>query len=141
RRLLAAVLSWKKDYKEARALLEELAQEDPKDAELPLRLAEITLWSGDYDRALTHFQGLLEANFDQPDVWRSFVDAAASAQTLKQDQIMLAVRIYERMGEAEAKDVVFLARMAWLLHRGKEIDKARSLLAKVLAMHPVEAAV
>jgi tetratricopeptide (TPR) repeat protein len=156
------VLSWKKDYKEARALLEQLAREDPKDAELPLRLAEVTLWSGDYDRAVTHFQALLEANFEQPDVWRSYVDAAASSQNLKEVHIALAVRIYERLGGmlsrpnslqvpqtglkgresmAPEDDVVFLARLAWLLHRGKEADKAKSLLAKVLAMHPVDAAV
>jgi predicted Zn-dependent protease len=140
-RLLAGALCWKKEHKEAQALLEKLAHDDPKDTELALRLAEVTLWGGDYDRAVGRLQTLLEAKFDQPELWRGYVDAAASAQSLNENQAALALRIYERAAAGEPKDVVFLARLAWLLYRVKEPAKAENLLAKVITLRPQEPAV
>jgi cellulose synthase/poly-beta-1,6-N-acetylglucosamine synthase-like glycosyltransferase/tetratricopeptide (TPR) repeat protein len=136
RRQLADVLSWNKDYPEALALLEQLARDDPGDPELPVRLAEVTLWSGAYDKALTRFQALLEAKFDQPELWRSFVDAAAGAPQLTDAHAGLAVRIYERTDAEEAKDVVFLARLAWVLQRVKETAKASALLDRAVVLRP-----
>jgi predicted Zn-dependent protease len=136
RRQLADVLSWNKDYPEALALLEQLARDDPGDPELPVRLAEVTLWSGAYDKALNRFQALLEAKFDQPELWRSFVDAAAGAQTLGEAQADLTLRIYERTDAEEAKDVVFLARLAWVLQRLKETAKAGALLDRAVNLDP-----
>jgi tetratricopeptide (TPR) repeat protein/cellulose synthase/poly-beta-1,6-N-acetylglucosamine synthase-like glycosyltransferase len=140
-RLLAAVLSGKKEYPEALTLLQKLSDADPADTELSVRLAETTLWSGDYDKAISRFQSLLEAKFDQPELWRSFVDAAASAPGLSENQAGLALRIYERTVAAESKDVAFLARLAWLLYRAKESAKAGTLLDQALALHPKEPAV
>jgi tetratricopeptide (TPR) repeat protein/cellulose synthase/poly-beta-1,6-N-acetylglucosamine synthase-like glycosyltransferase len=136
-RLLAAVLTWKKDYAEALSLLKKLAAADGTDAELPLRMAELLLWSGDYDTALERFQGLLEANFEQRELWHSFVDAAASAHKVTEGQTALAVRIYEHT-PADTKDAAFLARLAWLLYRGRELAKASTLLDRAVALHPQE---
>jgi predicted enzyme related to lactoylglutathione lyase len=44
---LANVLSWKKDYAGALAQFELLIKAHPGDLELPTRVAEISLWSGD----------------------------------------------------------------------------------------------
>jgi tetratricopeptide (TPR) repeat protein/cellulose synthase/poly-beta-1,6-N-acetylglucosamine synthase-like glycosyltransferase len=137
-RLLAGVLTWKKDYPAALALMKQLAEKDGTDRELPLRMAELLLWSGDYDKALDRFQGLLETNFDQPELWHSFVDAAASARELAPAQTALAVRIYERIAATGSKDAAFLARLAWLLYRGRESAKAASLLDQAVALKPTE---
>jgi tetratricopeptide (TPR) repeat protein len=137
-RLLAGVLTWKKDYPQALALMTKLAEADKTDTELPLRLAELMLWSGDYDKALERFQGLLEANFDQPALWHSFVDAAASAREVTDAQRALALRIGERTIAAESRDAAFLARVGWLLYRAGESTKATVLLDQAVALHPQE---
>ncbi|HJT76247.1 MAG TPA: tetratricopeptide repeat protein, partial [Gemmataceae bacterium] len=137
-RQLAAVLTWKKDYVQALALMKQLSQSDTADAEMPLRLAELMLWSGDYDKALERFQGLLETNFDQPELWHSFVDAAASAHEVTAAQKALALRIYDRTAKAASKDAAFLARLAWLLHRAKEPARAADLLGQAVALKPKE---
>jgi predicted Zn-dependent protease/cellulose synthase/poly-beta-1,6-N-acetylglucosamine synthase-like glycosyltransferase len=136
-RLLAAVLTWKKDYPAALALMKQLAEGDASDPELPLRWAELLLWSGDYDKALDRYQGLLQANFEQPALWHGFVDAAASAQNLKPEHAALALRIAERAAAGE-KDVAFLARLAWLLYRAHEPARASSLLEQAIALRPQE---
>jgi cellulose synthase/poly-beta-1,6-N-acetylglucosamine synthase-like glycosyltransferase/predicted Zn-dependent protease len=140
-RLLAAVLTWKKDYPQALALMRKLADSDGAEADMPLRMAELLLWSGDYDKALDRFQGMLEANFEQPDLWHSFIDAAASARELTPGQAALVVRIHERTAATPTKDAAFLARLAWLLYRAKEPAKASALLDRALALKPKEAGV
>jgi cellulose synthase/poly-beta-1,6-N-acetylglucosamine synthase-like glycosyltransferase/tetratricopeptide (TPR) repeat protein len=137
-RLLASVLSWKKDYRGARELLEQLAQALPQDPELPLRLAEVTLWGGDYREALARYQALLEAKFEQPEVWHGYVDAAASAPALDDRQAQLAARIGDRVLASGSQDVMFLARLAWVLHNEKDPARSKTLLAKAVALHPSE---
>ncbi|HMF14697.1 MAG TPA: tetratricopeptide repeat protein, partial [Gemmataceae bacterium] len=137
-RQLADVLSWKHDYSESLALFERLVRDHPQDGELALRLAEVTLWSGAHDKALAPFQALLTATFDQPGVWPSFVNAAASATRLTDDHARTAVRIAERMA-GECKDAVVLARLAWVLQRVKQQERAGSLLTRALALRPTDA--
>jgi cellulose synthase/poly-beta-1,6-N-acetylglucosamine synthase-like glycosyltransferase/predicted Zn-dependent protease len=140
-RLLASVLSWRKDYPEALALVQKLVEEDPTDPELPVRLAELALWSGDYEKAVNRFQALLEANFEQPQLWRGFVDAAASIPELSESQAEMVVRIHERTVGAASQDAAFLARLAWLVYRAKEPAKAGALLDQAIALRPREAGV
>jgi predicted Zn-dependent protease len=135
-RLLASVLGWKKDYPEAIALTQRLADMDPDDAELPVRLAELMLWSGDHEKAAARFQELLEANFDRPELWRGFVDSAASLPQLSDGQAALVVRLHEKIVNAENQDVAFLARLAWLVYRAREPAKAGALLNRALALKP-----
>src|SRR5207249_646041 len=134
-RLLSALLSWKKDYPAATALLQQLAADDPNDAELPVRLAEVMVWSGNYDQALPRLEELLTARFDQPELWRAFVDAAASVPQLTAAQAALAVRIHDKTAANNA-DPAFLARLAWLLYRAKESTRAGTLLDQALALRP-----
>jgi predicted Zn-dependent protease len=140
-KLLASVLTWKKDYKAGLALLETLARENAQDSELPLRLAEVLLWSGDYDKALARFQAILEKRFDQPEYWLAFVDAAASARSVNDGQANLIRRIAERaLAGGPHQNAVFLVRLAWTLQRIKQPDKAGLLLDRVLAAPPSEPA-
>jgi tetratricopeptide (TPR) repeat protein/cellulose synthase/poly-beta-1,6-N-acetylglucosamine synthase-like glycosyltransferase len=141
RRLLAALLSWKKDYPAALALLQELATEDPADADLPVQLAEVMVWSGHYDQALPRLESLLAARFEQPALWRSFVDAAASAPQLTPPQVALAVRIAERTTAAKSTDVALLGRLAWVLYRARETVRAGTLLDQALAQRPTDSGV
>jgi predicted Zn-dependent protease len=139
-RQLADVLSWKKDYPEALALFERLVREAPQDRELQVRLAEVTLWSGARDQALARYRALLEAHFDQEELWRGYTDAAASAQELTPEHARLALRISERVLAGDCNDVVFLTRLAWVLQRLKETERAGALLDHALALRPQEPA-
>src|SRR5579871_6681835 len=136
RRLLAGLLSWKKDYPAAIALLQQLSAEDPSDADLPARLAEVMVWSGDYAGALPRLQELLTTKFDQPALWQLFINAAASAPQLNAAQGGLAARIGESITAAKSTDAAFLARLAWVLYRTKEAGKAGALLDQALALKP-----
>jgi cellulose synthase/poly-beta-1,6-N-acetylglucosamine synthase-like glycosyltransferase/predicted Zn-dependent protease len=135
-RLLASVLSWKKDYPEAISLMERLASESPQDTELAVQLAELTLWSGDHEKAAARIQALLDASFEQPALWRAFVDAAAGLPQLADPQAALIMRIYERVASAESSDVTLLARLAWLVYRAREPGKAGTLLDRAIALRP-----
>jgi cellulose synthase/poly-beta-1,6-N-acetylglucosamine synthase-like glycosyltransferase/tetratricopeptide (TPR) repeat protein len=136
RRLLAAALTGRKAYPEALALIQQLGEEDPADAQLPVELAQVLVWSGDYARGLARLEKLLEADFNRPALWKSFVDAAASAPELSRGQARLALRIYEHTVAGKPTDVPFLARLAWLLHRANEPGKASALLERALALRP-----
>jgi predicted Zn-dependent protease/cellulose synthase/poly-beta-1,6-N-acetylglucosamine synthase-like glycosyltransferase len=137
-RLLAAVLTWKRDYREARALLQQLADANPADAELPVRLAEVMVWSGDHEHALPRLQALLKARFDRPELWRIFVDAAASTPRLTASQVRLAGRIADRAAADRSTDVALLARLAWLLYRAREPARAATLLDRAVALKPAD---
>jgi cellulose synthase/poly-beta-1,6-N-acetylglucosamine synthase-like glycosyltransferase/predicted Zn-dependent protease len=140
RRMLADVLSWKRDFKGALKILEELAQADPTNAELATRLAEVTLWSGDYPRALARYQALLENAIDRPELWRGFVDCAAHNGPLTPARARLVLRVAERKEARESKDPLLLGRLALLLHRLNEPDKAAYFLNRVASLRPADPA-
>jgi tetratricopeptide (TPR) repeat protein/cellulose synthase/poly-beta-1,6-N-acetylglucosamine synthase-like glycosyltransferase len=140
RRKLADVLSWDRQYKESLALFDGLLKEKPADEELKLRRAEVTLWSRDYDGALERFQPLLEAKFEQPKLWPTFVDAAASARTLTADTAPLAERIATRTLAAKSDSVTLHSRLAWVLFRLKQKERAAVLLDRALALKPAKPA-
>src|SRR5262249_11821644 len=135
-RLMAAGLGWKKEYPQAIDLTQRLADMDPQDAELQVRLAELTLWSGDHEKAAVRFQELLDTNFDRPELWRGFVDSVASLSQLTDGQAALVVRLHDKIVNAENQDVAFLARLAWLVYRAREPAKAGALLNRALALKP-----
>lgn len=139
-RQLADVLSWKKEYAESLTIFERLAQDDPKNEELSRRLAEVTLWSGHHDKALLLFAKLLTVALDQPALWPSYVDAAAGATQLDDHQGRLALRISERIQAGDCRNVALLTRLAWVLHRVKQTDKAGPLLDRALALQAKEPA-
>jgi tetratricopeptide (TPR) repeat protein/cellulose synthase/poly-beta-1,6-N-acetylglucosamine synthase-like glycosyltransferase len=139
RRELAGVLMAAGRSKEALAWLEELARDNPGDAGLQGQLAQATLWGGDPVLALSRLQQALTANFEQPDLWISYVDAASGMNkgTLTREQVQLALRIAERPVPDNASDkALYLSRLAWSLHREEEKDKAGELLDKAVAVGP-----
>jgi thioredoxin-like negative regulator of GroEL len=140
RRQLADILSWNKDYPASLALLEKLATENPKDVEVLRRLAEVTLWSGAYDKAVARFQTLVAEHLDRRELWPGFVDAAASASQLSDETARLLRRIGDRAVSSE-KDVTFLTRLSWALHRLKDAGKVGQLLDRALALNTSDPAV
>ncbi len=144
RKELAGVLGAARRFKEALAIYEDLARLYPDDAELRVRLAEATLWSGDYARAVGRFEGLLQSNGDRPELWRGFVDAAAGAPSLTESQVRLALRLADRPPQfADANgEAAYLSRLAWALIRDTDKDKpdARRDRAKLLLDRAVAAA-
>src|SRR5262249_23001655 len=75
----AYLAGWNKTVEESLALFEKLSRESPQDRALRTRLAKVTLWSGRYDRALGLFHSLLGEQFDTSELWRDYIDAAASS--------------------------------------------------------------
>src|SRR5262249_11352623 len=140
RRQLADILSWKKDYQASLALFEELRQESPTDAEIPIRIAEVLLWSGAYEDALVRFHALLEAKFEQPQIWKSYADAAASAKKVGPAHNQMLIRIFRWTMSNDTNDPVLLARLAWPLYRAGEKAPAGELLDKALALNPKDPA-
>ncbi|HJT77401.1 MAG TPA: tetratricopeptide repeat protein, partial [Gemmataceae bacterium] len=138
---LAEVTLWSGAAAQALPLFEKLTAADPNNTELQRRLAEAFLWSGDYVRALPRFEALLTANFDQPDLWGEYVDAAASARALNAKQAALARRVAERLPAADCKDAGQATRLAWVLYRVKEPPRAAAYLDRALALAPKEPAV
>ncbi|MGE3807740.1 MAG: tetratricopeptide repeat protein, partial [Gemmataceae bacterium] len=134
--LLADVLSWGGSYKEAAEIYRKLRQANPDDEQLALRLARVLLWEKDYDAALKRFQMLLDKDFRDPELWRGFVDAAASADKVDPRYKPTALKIYERVSANVPNDPVFLARLAWVLRRVGETQKSIDLLETALAINP-----
>lgn len=133
-RQLADVLSFEGKYAESIKLFEELLKKAPNDRELPIRIAEVRLWSGDAADALPTFTQALKDNIDQPQLWGSFVDAAANVPTLSSDQSRIAVRIFERVDLESWTNPGRVARLGLLLHKiGRDTD-SRQLVDKALAL-------
>jgi predicted Zn-dependent protease/cellulose synthase/poly-beta-1,6-N-acetylglucosamine synthase-like glycosyltransferase len=137
RLVLADVLSWNGKRDEAARIYEQLLRADADDARLPRRLAEVTLWSGDYDKALARYHELLARDWQQPDLWAGYVDAAASARELPADiHRALLVRIAEQVAAESGRDATFLTRLGWVLRRLGEPQRSVVLLKKAVRQEP-----
>jgi cellulose synthase/poly-beta-1,6-N-acetylglucosamine synthase-like glycosyltransferase/tetratricopeptide (TPR) repeat protein len=140
--LLADVLSWQQQFSAALEMFGRLRRVYPNDDYLRRRQAEVLLWSGNVAEALELFEALLTARFDQPAVWRGFMDAAARSETLSAGQKKLARRIVDHPIPDTTVNVEFLARTAWVLHQHLD-DKARagSLLLRAVLLNSTDPAV
>src|SRR5262249_29673116 len=78
RQELAGVLMAAGRAKQAIPWLEEMARAAPDDAALQVRLSQACLWGGDPLGATARLQHLLEAKFEQPELWLTYIDAAAA---------------------------------------------------------------
>ncbi|HVS37471.1 MAG TPA: tetratricopeptide repeat protein [Gemmataceae bacterium] len=139
RREIAGVLTAAGRFKESLTWLQELAHDNPDDAALQGQLAQTTLWSGDAVAALPRLQQALTANFDQPELWASYIDAASGMTkgALTPEQVRMALRIAERPAPETAPDkVLYLSRLAWVLFREEEIGRASQLLEQAVALDP-----
>ncbi len=133
---LASVLSWNKKYDEAARIYEALAtkSDDPR---LAPRLAEIALWSGQYDVALDRYYRLLKVDWRQPELWQGYIDAASAAKTLPADpHKALILRICAEAAAPPTADAERLGRFAWVLRRLDEPKKSVALLKRALELDP-----
>ncbi len=139
RKELAGVLTAVQRFAEARTLLEGLIKDDPSDPTLQGKLAQTTLWGGDPAGALTQLQQALTANFDQPGLWMSTIDAASAMTkgTLTPEQVRMVLRIAEQPAPEAAPDkALYLSRLAWVLYREEEKGRAAELLDQAAALDP-----
>jgi cellulose synthase/poly-beta-1,6-N-acetylglucosamine synthase-like glycosyltransferase/tetratricopeptide (TPR) repeat protein len=129
----------KKDRARAQELLAEVRRFPPESPELRGRLANVYLWSGDHAAALAEYRSLLEQAPTRKEWWRGFVDAAATAPELTDVDARLILPVAEQSAK-DGEDVVFLSRLAWVLHRRKETALCQKLLDRALALKPAEPA-
>jgi len=134
KKLLADVLSWRGDFAESLSLYEQLMREKPKDADLLLQMADVTLWWRHYPDALVRFGELLNVKGDESRVYFGFIDAASSAPgQLTPGQTKQALQVYEQYKD-KINDPGRLARLAWIMIKTNNGDKADVLLNRALAM-------
>jgi cellulose synthase/poly-beta-1,6-N-acetylglucosamine synthase-like glycosyltransferase/tetratricopeptide (TPR) repeat protein len=150
-KLVADILSWKGSKKndksafaEAIRIYEKRLQEKPDDTEAEARVAEITLWAQFYNDAVAKYQGLLEPDnrFKQnaAKYGDGFINAAASATELTPAQIKIAERLAELKLQNATNETLTLSRLAWIMLRAKERDRAIAILDKIdLKRVPAEA--
>ena len=154
RRLLANALSWDGKFAESLTLFRELKSELPDDPEIPVRIAEVTLWDRQYDSAAELYRTLLAADFDRPRLWPGFVDALASADAITDAGTALAGRVYTGTDKLAAAALatmypndptpptklpgVFLSRLAWVMFRAGDKTRANVLLDRVLSRTLIE---
>ncbi len=139
RHWLADVLSWKGMHEESLRLFHELQILEPTNAEIPVRIAEVTLWSGDAAAALPLFAGLLAKEFDRPRLWEGFVAAAAVVPALNKEQLNLITRIRGVAKQTEIKSAPFWSRLAWIVYREHGESEAGAYLDQAIALKPTTA--
>jgi predicted Zn-dependent protease/cellulose synthase/poly-beta-1,6-N-acetylglucosamine synthase-like glycosyltransferase len=148
RRELAGMLTATGRHSEALVWLEELAKANPDDISLQGQLARAALWGGSAGRALQLLEQLLTTNFNQPELWAHYVDAAGGLNkgVLTREQVRLALRIAGQpapggnRGDASPEllpdKVMYLSRLAWVLHREGHSAQAGPLLEQATALKP-----
>jgi cellulose synthase/poly-beta-1,6-N-acetylglucosamine synthase-like glycosyltransferase/tetratricopeptide (TPR) repeat protein len=135
-KLLAVALVLNRKYTEALPLLEELRVRNPKDADIPVRIAETYLANKDFTEALARLEDMLTKNFDQPKLWPLYIDAASGTPTLTEPQGQLAIRIFDRFDVARSKEPLSLSRLAWVMSRLDKNEPADKLLDRAVALNP-----
>lgn len=136
-RMLADILSWKGNYAESLAEFAKQAAEFPDDRDIPDRIAEVLLWSRDYEKATIAFQSILEADFNRPSLWGGFIDAAASSPKLTRKNVETAASILDRVKD-ESRSLTFWCRMAWILGRFGDQDRQKVAIDRAQALNPQE---
>lgn len=145
--MLADVLQASGEYLRARVIYERLVGSGATNLKLVVQLAHSSLWARNYDQALQEFQAILDRHLNNPElvrnyphVFRGYVNAAAMAKTLGEQQKKMAVTLYERTLKEPGTDAVYLARLGWVLHRLAEYDKSAALLDQAVAIDPTDQA-
>jgi len=112
---------------------EDLARTFPQNRDFQIRLAEVTVWAGEYVRGLERLEKVLGADLMPRSLWHTFVDAASSAPTLTASQVEVALRLAK--GPLPLQGVsgqtLYLSRLAWSLFREGERTKSAVSLAPV----------
>jgi tetratricopeptide (TPR) repeat protein len=133
---LADILGWNQKYAAARELYSALGQErdDPR---LPLRLAQMALWSGAHDEALVQYARLVEKGDRQDVVLAGFIDAAGGARKIDAAAHQKSALVVASALTADgADDPAVLSRLAWTFTRLKLPTKSVELLRRALDLDP-----
>ncbi len=112
---LAGVLGAARRYSEAYALYESLIRDFPTDRDVRVGQAQSSLWIGKAPLALKQTEALLAEDFNDPRLWRGYVNAGAVADSLSRGQVQTLQRILEQRVEFNGSDdeAAYLSRMAW----------------------------
>lgn len=140
RRLLADVLTWKGDYEEALALYERLAENQPKDRDLRVDIAQVYRYWQNYPMALARFAELVGEDLENKALWVGLIDAASSAgrpRIVPQKDLLL--QVYARYSP-QVQDPRAMSRLAWVMHLLDEPAKAHPLLTRAVAANPQQPA-
>jgi tetratricopeptide (TPR) repeat protein len=138
---LASVLGWNRKYKEASELYKLLAAERPNDLRIPERLAQVALWGGSFDDALARFRAMLESGNRSNGVLTGFIDAAASAKSVRGEATRKAVLVaYDALKANAPDDPVMVGRLAWVMTRVEDHVRSAELLRKALELDPTSRA-
>ena len=141
RRLLADVLTWKGDYEEALALYERLAENQPKDRDLRVDIAQVYRYWQNYPMALVKFAELVGENLENDKLWEGLIDAASSAGKARiQPQKDLLLQVYDRAAPRLEKPHS-MSRLAWVMYLLDEPARAHPLLTRAVAADPKQPAV
>src|SRR5262249_59817949 len=87
---------------------------------------------GKYSKALSMFRSLLAKNSKRADLVRSFIDAAAGADTLTAADRALVLQFFEQMNGANKQNRVFVDRLSWVLQKMGEYERSVSLLRRLI---------
>jgi cellulose synthase/poly-beta-1,6-N-acetylglucosamine synthase-like glycosyltransferase/tetratricopeptide (TPR) repeat protein len=141
RRLLADVLTWKGDYEEALALYERLAENQPKDRDLRVEIAQVYRYWQNYPMALARFAELVGEDLENKNLWVGLIDAASSAGRARiMPQKDLLMQVYAKYAPTIDKPQG-MSRLAWVMFLLDEPAKAQPLLTRAVAANPQQPAV
>src|SRR5262249_34375229 len=87
---------------------------------------------GKYSKALSMFRSLLAKNSKRAELVRSFIDAAAGADTLTAADRALVLEFFERMNGAGKQNRAFVDRLSWGLQKMGEYEPSVSLLRRLI---------
>jgi predicted Zn-dependent protease len=147
RRELGDVLVATGRLKEGMRWFEDMAEAFPKDRDLQIRRAEVTVWAGEYSKGLDRVEAVLGTDLEPRSLWHTFVDAASSAPAMSASQTKIARRLAESPMPVEgpAARAAYLSRLAWSLFResdrsaaAEDMPTVHRLLDQALRLQPSE---
>ncbi len=141
RREIGNVLVATQRNEQALPWFEKLAAENPKDTELQIRLAEVTVFAEKYTLGLDRVWALLDKDLELKDpalvrLWTTYIDAVSSVKTpMSLPEIELLARISEKPYPPKVKtpddQLAYNSRMAWGLYREGDRLKSTTWAGKV----------
>jgi cellulose synthase/poly-beta-1,6-N-acetylglucosamine synthase-like glycosyltransferase/tetratricopeptide (TPR) repeat protein len=138
-KILVDALALNGDFPQAVALLEKLQKEYPERPDLAVKYAQTLLWAKRFDAAAAQFAAIIDPDLDKRrDLWKEFINAASSAETLEPNALKLAERIAGSMARSINKDVLMLSRFSWVLVRANKFAAAKPLLDQAVALQPAD---
>ena len=133
--LMADVLAKQGDFKSARDRYENLLKDRPRDIRLLMSLARLDMSMKRWEAAVARLATVLEIDFEAAQAKAEFVNAAAAAKKITEDQAAVATKIAEDPDTME-EDAVRLARLSWVLIREKAPGPIKEMLDQAYALNP-----